>query len=90
MEGGPGPPGWGWRSHLIHCELVLGLAQLPVAGGELANEVMAAMRPGVGEQKLLLAGRQPEKQPFILTIPCLYLGCGGIGTAARRGDKLRR
>ena len=50
MEGGPGQPGWGWSSHLIHCKLVLGLAQLPVAGGELTNEVVAAMRPGVGEK----------------------------------------
>lgn len=44
-----GQPGQGWSSHLIYCKLVLGLAQLPVAGGELTNEVMAAMRPGVGE-----------------------------------------
>lgn len=50
QDGRPGQPGQGWSSHLIHCELVLGLAQLPVAGGELTDEVMAAVRPGVGEQ----------------------------------------
>lgn len=55
MEGGPGQPGQGCSSHLIHCKLVLGPAQLPVAGGELTNKVVAAMRPGVGEQQLLLA-----------------------------------
>lgn len=48
-EGWPGQPRQGWSSHLIYCKLVLGLAQLPVAGGELTNEVMAATRPGVGE-----------------------------------------
>lgn len=59
-DGGPGQPEQGWSSHLIHCELVLGLAQLPVAGGELTDEVMAAARPGVSEQQLLLGGAIPE------------------------------
>lgn len=48
----------GLRSHLIHCELVLGLAQLSVAGGELTDEVVAAMRPGAGK-RLLLAWSHP-------------------------------
>lgn len=86
MERGPGRSGQGWRSHLIHCELVLGLAQLPVASGELTNEVVAARRPGVGEQQLLLACSQPQNRPFILTTPCLYLDCRGIGTGAKRGQ----
>lgn len=43
-DGGPGWSGEGWNAHLIYCELVLGLAQLPVAGGELTNEIVAAMR----------------------------------------------
>lgn len=58
----PGVEAWetwaGPRSHLIHCELVLGLAQLSVAGGELTDEVVAAMRPGAGK-RLLLAWSHP-------------------------------
>lgn len=43
--------------HLIYCELILGLAQLPIAGCELTNEVMAAMRPWLGKPKLLAQGQ---------------------------------
>lgn len=52
----PGKMAGPWP-HLIHCELILGLAQLPVAGRELANEVVAAMRPWVGN------GVEPEQNP---------------------------
>ena len=48
----------GPSSHLIHGELVLGLAQLSVAGGELTDEVVAAMRPGAGK-RLPLAWSHP-------------------------------
>lgn len=52
-SGGPGHPARP-DSHLIHRELVLGLAQLPVARGELTNEIMAVKRPEVGQQQLPL------------------------------------
>lgn len=54
--------------HLIHCELILGLAQLPVAGCELTDEVMAEMRPWVGKQQLLV---QSQNQILELLLPKL-------------------
>lgn len=62
-----------WQSgracpHLIHCELILGLAQLPVAGCELADKVVAAMRPWVGKPQLLVQSQSQILELFYFLI----------------------
>ena len=62
--------------HLVHCELILGLAELPVAGGELTDEVMAAMRPWVGKQPLA----QSQGQILGLLLPKRLTGYKAVGS----------